>query len=231
MEVARTTAIELLQRGVIATCVARWVGGALYDAGLPDPLQLPLPGGGGTPITASLAQLGFVAGGVLAGLALLPSALSDMVEAREGASSALLLRTPAGAALLQARQLARQPPRAGAAAASAANRGVGLEGEEPDEVLDPLVLEYRLLRTSAECAASPAPALVAQLALVRGLARLLVFNAAFAATGGNLAACWAPGVLLNTARLAFARWGPAGAAALAAAVAVQAPAAVREKQR
>jgi hypothetical protein len=81
-------------------------------------------------------------------------------------------------------------------AAAAAEQGDS-SSDSDDEELDPLVLEYRLFKVTEECVGSATSRIAYGLTFAKELARIMLANVGFVATGGNLAATWAASLVLN----------------------------------
>ncbi|KAF8063682.1 hypothetical protein HT031_003537 [Scenedesmus sp. PABB004] len=218
--VARETAKELLQRGLVATAAARWLTDRFYEAGADDVVHvagLPLP----------LPEFGLCAGALLATALFAPTALIAAEEAAEAVGAALLMQTEPGRAVRRAAAAAaaaaaaggsgagtpagsQQPP-GGAGAGAPADAGEGGAEEEAELPLD--VAEYRLVKASQLVSGSAPVRLARGLTAAKELGRLALANATFVAAHGDLAATLAGALAANGAMLlwgAAARWRPPG---------------------
>jgi hypothetical protein len=84
------------------------------------------------------------------------------------------------------------------------------ESDSDDDEVDPLVLEYRLFKVTEECVGSAASRIAYGLTLSKELARIMLANVSFVATGGNLAATWAASLVPNGLLLGYAGLAAAG---------------------
>jgi hypothetical protein len=104
----------------------------------------------------------------------------------------------------------QQQPAAAAAAPAAAEQAAEDSNDDEDDELDPLVLEYRLFKVTEECVGSAASRIAYGLTLSKELARIVLANVSFVATGGNLAATWVASLVLNGLLLGYAGLASSG---------------------
>ncbi|KAF6262009.1 hypothetical protein COO60DRAFT_703694 [Scenedesmus sp. NREL 46B-D3] len=118
-------------------------------------------------------------------------------------------RQAALAALLGDVQDSSQQQQQAATAAEQVSSDDG-DSDDDDDELDPLVLEYRLYKVTEECVGSAAARIAYGLTLSKELARIMLANASFAVTGGNLAATWVAGLVTHGLVLVYAAVAAAG---------------------
>lgn len=178
---ARETAKELLQRGLIFTFIAAWLTDRAFEAGADDTLMIL---GGEVYLTDAVRY----ATGCLITALLVPPILNEAEALRLGVASNLALVS------VEQRQRAER-------------QDMEARGERPDEEADKLLREYRLVEALSSAAATGPPRLAYAVTLLRGLLRFGAVNAAFALTG-DLSASLAASAVPNLLLMAYVRAGP-----------------------